>query len=108
MSFKFSDLLAEANGEKPVTFVSDTNEEAASASQEHEPTTKLEPSTPTQQPLLPSTSDSTRQSEPDNMSGNKRASAYKHGQPGREFEERPEDEPEVPVKATAAQLAARK
>ncbi|KAJ4358255.1 uncharacterized protein N0V89_002835 [Didymosphaeria variabile] len=110
MPLKFADLLLEAQGVKPVTWASDAKEPASVSRDEatHEPAQKLSPV-----PLLcsatASNSDSTRQSPPPGMSSNKRGSEYKHGQPGREFEEERPDEPaDEPKKATAAQMAQRK
>lgn len=115
MAYKIADLIAEAKGDQPagVTWASDAAAAAAkrsaSATQDeaHEPAQKL---TPEPQALWCSAStDSTPRQSPPDMSSNKRASQYKHGQPGREFEEERPDEPaDEPKKATAAQLASRK
>ncbi|KAL1612792.1 hypothetical protein SLS60_001021 [Paraconiothyrium brasiliense] len=110
MPFSFKELLLEAQGVKPVSWASDAKETTSVSRDEatHEPAQKLSPDAALLCPTA-TNSDSTRQSPPPDMSSNKRGSEYKHGQPGREFEEERPDEPaDEPKKATAAQLAQRK
>lgn len=100
----FADILAEARGEASPALIDAPAKDTSPVPDQQPQRARKSPEPPAT--TTTSTPDVSPQ-QPLEMSA-KRSSAYKHGQPGREYEERRDEPAEEPKRATAAQLAQRK